>query len=123
MKRSLPFSIRIIITAIGLTLTCLIIFISCQQGPKQGDNNMQYFFSGKVLEAEDEYLLIEVIDTGNTNLSMNEKVEVSTDSCPDIDVGAYAKVLMEKNIDKSSTDRLEALSIYEVDENGRIVTD
>ena len=123
MKRSLSFPIRITIAAIGLTLTCLIVFVSCQQGPKQGDNNMQYFFSGEVIEAEDEYLLIEVNDTGNTNLSMNEKVEVSADNCPDISVGAYAKVLMEKNIDNSSADRLKALSIYEVDENGGIVTD
>ena len=89
---------------------------------------MQYFFSGKVMEAGEEYLLIEVNDIGNTNLSMDEKVEVSTDvvaadGCSDIAVGEYAKVLMAKNADAGSAGRLEALSIYEVDENGGIVTD
>lgn len=59
---------------------------------------------------------------------MDEKVEVSTDvvsadGCPDIAVGEYAKVLMARNVKKNSPDRLEALSVYKVDENGGIVTD
>lgn len=128
MKKRLSFPFRIGITTIIITLTCLFAFVACQPNSNQGDSGMQYFFSGKVIKTEDEYLLIEVNDIGNTNLSMNEKVEVFTDvvsavGCPDIAVGEYAKVLMARNIEKDSPDRLEALSIYEVDENGGIVTD
>lgn len=128
MKKRLSFSLRIGITTVVITLTCLLAFVACQPNSKQGDSGMQYFFSGKVIKAEDEYLLIEVHDIGNTNLFKDDKVEVSTDvvsaaGCPDIAVGEYAKVLMARNIEKDSPDRLEALSIYEVDENGGIVTD
>lgn len=128
MKKRWKFPIRIGITATILTLTCLVTLVACQQELKQGDSGMLYFFSGEVVEVDDEYLLIEVNDTGNTPFSMDEKVEVSTDvvsagGCPDIAVGKYARVLMIKNMDNNSTDRLEALSIYEVDETGGIITE
>ena len=33
-----------------------------------GDYNMQYFFTAKVIEVDEEYLLLEVFDVGNTNV-------------------------------------------------------
>jgi hypothetical protein len=128
MKKRFSFPFRIGITTVVIALTCLVALVACQQDPKQSDSGMQYFFSGKVIEAENKYLLIQVNDIGNTNLSMDDKVEVSTDvvstdDCPDLTVGKYAKVLMAKNIDEDSLGRLEALSIYEVDETGGIVTE
>ncbi len=90
---------------------------------EQGDNNMQYFFGGKVIAVDDAYLILEVFDTGNSNLSEGAKVEVSTDvvsvkGCPDFVVDEYAKVLMARNTEDNPPGRLEALSIYKTDETG-----
>ena len=91
---------------------------------QQGEN-MQYFFSGEVIEAEDEYLRIEVNDIGNSNLLEGDTVEVSTDvvaadGCPEFTVGEYARVLLARNIE-DSTIRLDALSVYKIDETGAIL--
>lgn len=88
---------------------------------EQGDYNTQYFFSGKVVTVDDAYLILEVFDTGNSNLSEGAKVEVSTDvvsvkGCPYFVVGEYARVLMARNTADNPPGRLEALAIYEVDE-------
>jgi len=93
---------------------------------EQGDYNTQYFFSGKVVTVDEAYLILEVFDTGNSNLSEGAKVEVSTDvvsvkGCPEFTVGEYARVLMARNTEDNPPGRLEALSIYEVDENGATV--
>lgn len=91
---------------------------------QQGEN-MQYFFSGEVIEAEDEYLRIEVNDIGNSNLLEGDTVEVSTDvvaadGCPEFTVGEYARVLLARNIE-DSTIRLDVLSLYKIDETGAIL--
>lgn len=103
--------------------------IGCNQRDElqQGDNNMQYFFAAKVIEVHEEYLLLEVIDIGNTNLSEGIEVEVSTDvvstdGCPEFVASEYAKVLVARNTDDSPTSRIEALSIYKTDETGRVIT-
>lgn len=90
---------------------------------EQGDYNTQYFFSGKVVTVDKAYLILEVFDTGNSNLSEGAKVEVSTDvvsvkGCPDFVVGEYARVLMTRNTADNPPGRLEALSIYKTDETG-----
>lgn len=56
-------------TALLLAITCIIGLFGCGKQEQQGDNNMQYFFGGKVIEAETDYLILEVFDTGNSNLS------------------------------------------------------
>ena len=91
---------------------------------QQGEN-IQYFFSGEIIEAEDEYLRIEVNDIGNSNLLEGDTVEVSTDvvaadGCPEFTVGEYARVLLARNIE-DSTIRLDALSVYKIDETGAIL--
>ena len=93
--------------------------------------NVQYFFSAKVTEVQAEYLLLEVFDTGNTNLSENETVEVSTDvvsagGCPEFVAGEYARVVMARNTDENTVnrlERLEALAIYKTDETGMVTAD
>lgn len=116
--------------ALILSLTFILTLVGCSQAEEkqQGDPGMQYFFSGKVIEVTEEYLLIEVNDTGNTNLSDGTKVEVSTevisaDGCPDFVVDEYARVLMARNTDDNSPGRLEALSIYKTDETGMKVAE
>lgn len=111
-----------------LILLMVLSLASCEQKPKQGDSSMQYFFSGEIISSEEEYLLIEVKDTGNSNLPDGCTVEVSTevtgsDECPVFSVGEYAKVLLTQSVKDDPPGRLEALSIYEVDETGGTMAD
>ena len=106
-----------------LALLMAAALVSCKQEIQQGDAPMQYFFSGEIISVEEDYLLIEVNDTGNSNLPDGCTVEVSTkitgtDACPDFSVGEYAKVLLAQSVKDDPPGRLEALSIYEVDETG-----
>ena len=111
-----------------LVMACTAL-VGCRQSEpedlQQGDNGIQYFFSGEVTETDDEFLRIEVNDIGNSNLSEGDTVEVSTDvvaadGCPEFTVGEYARVLLTRNIEDSVA-RLEALSIYKIDETGAIL--
>lgn len=116
--------------ALGIALVCMLGLVGCGQKEdlKGGDYAMQYFFRAKVMEVHEEYLLLEVFDTGNTNISENDTVEVSTDvasadGCPEFVADEFAQVLMAKNTDGNSTGRLEALSISKIDETGKRIAD
>lgn len=116
--------------ALVLTLVCVLGLVSCSKTNElqQGDNNMQYFFSAKVIEVDEAYLLLEVFDTGNSNLSEGAKIEVSTDTvsadgCPELVIGEYARVLMARNTDNNPPGRLEAFSICKTDETGKVIAD
>ena len=117
------------IIALVLALVCLLGLVSCsqQEALQLGDYNMQYFFTAKVIEVDEEYLLLEVFDVGNTNLSEGATVEVSTEvmaaGCPEFVVDEYARVLMARNTEDNPTERLEALSIYKTDETGMKIAD
>ena len=113
-----------------LALVCVLGLVGCNQkeDSQQGDINMQYFFTAKVIEANEEYLLLEVFDIGNTNLSDGTTVEVSTEvvaaaGCPAFVVDECARVLLARNTDENPTARLEALSIYKTDETGKVIAD
>ena len=113
-----------------LTLVCMLSLVGCGQKEdlKQGDYAMQYFFNAKVVEVHEEYLLLEVFDTGNTRLSEGATVEVSTDvtsvyGCPEFVDDEFARVIMERNTDDNPPDRLAALFIYKIDETGKSIAD
>ena len=113
-----------------VALICVLGLVGCNQNDElqQGNNNVQYFFTARVVEVHEEYLVLEVFDIGNCNLSDGEVVEVSTDvisadGCPEFAVDECARVVMARNIDNNSanrSERLEALSIYKTDETGMI---
>lgn len=112
---------------LAMCVLSLICLVGCNK-LQQGDNNVQYFFTSQVLEVEDDYLLLEVFDTGNSNLSKGAKVEVATDvvaakGCPDFKEGEYARVVMARNIESNPPGRLQALSIYKADETGAVIDD
>lgn len=116
--------------ALVLALVCVSCLVGCgqQNDLQQGDNNMQYFFTAKVVEVHEEYLLLEVFDIGNTNLSDGARVEVSTEvvaekGCPEFVVEECARVLLARNTGDNPTSRLEALSIYKTDETGNVIVD
>ena len=107
--------------ALVLALVCVLSLVGCNQ-------KTQYYFSAKVIEVDEAYLLLEVFDKGNSNLSEGAKVEVSTDvisadGCPEFIVGEYARVLMAKNAGDNPPGRFEALAIYKTDETGKVTAD
>lgn len=113
-----------------LALVCVLGLISCgqEESLRQGDYAMEYFFAAKVVEVHEEYLLLEVFDTGNTKLSEGATVEVSTDvtsvyDCPEFVADEFARVIMERNADDNSSERLVALFIYKTDETGKNIAD
>lgn len=119
-----------------LALVCVLGLVGCGQEEKlgqeeslrQGDYAMQYFFSAKVVEVHEEYLLLDVFDTGNTKLTEGATVEVSTDvasadGCPKFVADEFARVIMERNTDDNPPERLEALYIYKTDEIGKSIAD
>ena len=115
--------------ALVLALVSVLSLVGCNQNEdlQQGDKKMQYFFTAKVVEVHEEYLLLEVFDIGNTNLSDRATVEVSTEvvaaaGCPEFVVDECARVLLARNTDDTTT-RLEAISIYKTDETGKVIAD
>ncbi|MBQ8834018.1 MAG: hypothetical protein IJ001_03740 [Oscillospiraceae bacterium] len=116
--------------AFVFALVCVLGSAGCgdQEPLEQGDNKMQYFFTAKVLEIGEEYLMLEVFDIGNTNLLDGAIVEVSTEvtaaaGCPEFVVDECARVLMARNTENAAAERLEALSIYKTDETGKPIAD
>lgn len=112
-----------------LALVCVLGLVGCgqQESLQQGDN-VQYFFTARVIGVNEDCLLLEVFDTGNSNLFNGAMVEVSTDvvsadGCPEFVVEECARVVMARNAEANSTKRLEALSIYKTDETGMNIVD
>ena len=109
--------------SVVLILVCVLSIVGCNQKekPQQENNKMQYYFTAKVVESHEEYLLLEVYDIGNSNLSDGDEIEVSTNvvaakGCPNFSTGEFARVVMASNPDKNAHERLNALSIYKTEE-------
>ena len=105
---------------IVLAVVCTAL-TGCER-PASEVENTQYVFSGEVIEAEEEYLRIEVNDAGNSSLSNGTVIEVSTDvvaaeGCPEFMAGEYARVLLTYDAEDPVL-RLEALSVSKVDATG-----
>ena len=103
-----------------LAVVCTAL-TGCERSASEVENT-QYAFSGEVIEAEEEYLRIEVHDAGNSSLSKGTVIEVSTDvvaadGCPEFMAGEYARVLLAYDAEDPVL-RLEALSISKVDATG-----
>lgn len=124
--------------AFVLVMICVAFLFGCnlkadlqqnQTGEAQKEDvNTQYFFSAKVLEVDDEYLVLEVFYTGNSSLSNGARVEISTNvvaaaGCPEFVVDECARVVMARDTDGSSSERLNALAIYKTDETGNVTAD
>ena len=89
---------------------------------------VQYFFTAKVVECHKDYLLLNVSDACNSNISKNTIVKVSTDvvaagGCPEFEPNEYARVVMTNNAEINQQKPIEALSIYKMDENGNVFAD
>ena len=107
MKRWVMIILAVVCTALT----------GCERSASEVENT-QYVFSGEVIEAEEEYLRIEVHDAGNSSLSNGTVIEVSTDvvaadGCPEFMAGEYARVLLAYDAEDPAL-RREALSISKV---------
>lgn len=105
---------------IVLAVVCTAL-TGCERSASEVENT-QYVFSGEVIEAEEEYLRIEVNDAGNSSLSKGTVIEVSTDvvaaeGYPEFMAGEYARVLLAYDAEDPVL-RLEALSVSKVDATG-----
>lgn len=109
--------------AFVLALACALALSGCGERAelRQGDSAMRYFFSGRVLEAGADSLFIAVTDPGNTTLSEGAEVEVSAEAA--LAAGEYARVLTAQNAGEDASGRIEALSVYRIDETGAPVSD
>ena len=116
------------IITIVLSQLCIFCLLGCGMQPQQEqkeDYNVQYFFSGKVMEVSEEHLKLEVFYVGNTNLSEERVVEVSTDvvaaaGCPEFVSGECARVVMARNTENVPVERLQALAVYKEDAEGNV---
>ena len=111
MKRWVMIILAVVCTALT----------GCERSASEVENT-QYVFSGEVIEAEEEYLRIEVNDAGNSSLSKGTVIEVSTDvvavdGCPEFMAGEYVRVLLAYDAEDPAL-RLEALSVSKVDATG-----
>ena len=89
---------------------------------------VQYYFIAKVVEVHKDYLLLNVSDAGNSNISKNTIVKVSTDvvaasGCPEFEPNEYVRVVIANDADISQQKPIEALSIYKMDEAGTVIAD
>ena len=89
---------------------------------------VQYYFTAKVVEGHKDYLLLNVSDAGNSNISKNTFVKVSTDvvaagGCPEFEPNEYARVVLSNNEEINQQKLIEALSIYKMDEAGTVIAD
>lgn len=117
---------KIITVLVSFAFLLALSGCSMPQSPEQEEvPNVQYFFSGQVLEVQEEYLTLEVYYIGNTNLSEGATVEVSTDvvaaaGCPKFEMGENARVVMAWNTEEAPTGQLNALAIYKEDAEGNV---
>lgn len=89
---------------------------------------VQNFFTANVVEVHKDYLLLKISDSGNSNISKNTIVKVSTDvvaagGCPEFEPNEYARVVIANDADISQQKPIEALSIYKMDEAGTVIAD
>ena len=89
---------------------------------------VQYYFTAKVVEVHKDYLLLNVSNAGNSNISKNTIVKVSTDvvsagSCPEFEPNEYARVVLSNDAEINQQKLIEALSIYKMDKNDNVIAD
>ena len=112
MKRWVTIVLAVVCTALT----------GCERSASEVENTQYVFWGGDRIEAEEEYLRIEVHDAGNSSLSKGTVIEVSTDvvaadGCPEFMAGEYARVLLAYDAEDPVL-RLEALSVSKVDATG-----
>ena len=81
-----------------LILTCIGALVACNSG-----DDMNPYFTGKVIEVYEKGCLLEVTDIGNGNFGLGNKVKVNTDisTCPAYDVGDFLRISFDGKVAES----------------------
>ena len=86
------------ITAVLLTMLCVLAFAACISGDGSKDTDTaQPCFTGKVLEKYEKSCLLEVTDKGDQSLAVGDIVTVNTDieNCPEYAVGDHLTITFD----------------------------
>ena len=106
------------IIAVFLTLVCLVSLVACQNGENENEGNkgndiLNPYFTGKVVEVYDSGCLLEVIDKGNWNFSIGDKVQVNTkiENCPKYSVDDYLRISFDGIVAESYPPQIHGVTI------------
>ena len=80
-------------------IMCLLTLIACNSN-EEGQDILNPYFTGKVIEIQENRCLVEVTDTGNGNFTIDDKVVVNTDikDCPQFDIGDYLTISFDGKV-------------------------
>ena len=112
--------------ALFLCLVCLLSLFACRADLDAGDEGQDIlnpYFTGRVIEAYENGCLLEVTDAGNTQLTVGERAHVNTDvlNCPAYGAGDYLTVSFDGVVAESYP--LQILNVYIVSKAGDEVVD
>lgn len=128
MKKALLF---VLIAVFIVAAVCMIVYFTPDKSPT-GDPpvaNGEYFFTARVTEVSDSYLLVEVTDRGNSGISEGSPATVSknvtsADGCPDVAAGEYVRVVFDGTVmEKYPLSLGTVYRIYKTDESGKSIAD
>lgn len=113
-----------------LALVCVLGLCACNSNKDiPFDETNAAFFTAKVTEVYDNYLLVEVTDKGNSSFSVGTSVEVSTnvtsaDGCPTFVADEYARIEFDGVVLEKYPPALgEVFKIYKTDATGKSIAD
>lgn len=116
--------------AIVLSLVCVLGICACNSNKDiPFDETNAAFFTAKVTEVYEKYLLVEVSDKGNSSFSVGMIVEVSTtvtsaDGCPNFVADEYARIEFNGVVLEKEPPALgEVFKIYKTDATGLSTAD
>lgn len=95
---------------------------------EQNEANSEGFFSGEVLEINEESFLLRITDRGNCTLTLDTEALVpkevlSTDGCPELIVGRPVRVVFDGEILETDPIQLKSVfAIYQMDNEGHCMT-
>ena len=109
------------IMAVFLALVCLVSLVACQNGENEnegtkgteGNDILNPYFTGKVVEIYDGGCLLEVTDKGNWNFSIGDRVRVNTkiENCPQYSVDDTLRISFDGVVDKSNPPQIHGVTI------------
>ena len=78
-----------------MAFVCILALAACTDVQAESP-----YFTGKVLEKDEDRCLLEVTDTGNGNFFVGETLFVNTDipNCPDYEVGDHLTVYFDGKV-------------------------
>ena len=104
--------------ALLLTLVLLVTLVACQNNDKENNGNegndiLNPYFTGKVVDVYEKGCLLEVTDKGNWNFSIGDKVEIHTDieNCPEYSVNDYLRISFDGLVAESYPPQINGVTI------------